>query len=196
MSDAPKHKQLVFSGMQPTNTLHLGNYLGALKNWVKIQDRMPCIYLRRRYARHHGGRRLRQARRTDGGHARSRGGLHRRGRRSQALHPVQPEPGAGARRTRLDLQLRGAAGLARPHDPVQGEIRQAQGTRLGRALHLSDADGRRHPGLQGDACAGGRGPEAASGTLPRHRAEVQQRFYGARFLSAAGAGDHRAGARG
>ena len=42
MSDA--HKQLVFSGMQPTNTLHLGNYLGALKNWVKLQDKMPCIY--------------------------------------------------------------------------------------------------------------------------------------------------------
>jgi tryptophanyl-tRNA synthetase len=42
MSDA--HKNLVFSGMQPTNTLHLGNYLGALKNWVKIQDQMPCLY--------------------------------------------------------------------------------------------------------------------------------------------------------
>lgn len=42
MSDA--HKPLVFSGMQPTNTLHLGNYLGALKNWVKLQDKMPCIY--------------------------------------------------------------------------------------------------------------------------------------------------------
>lgn len=42
MSDA--HKPLVFSGMQPTNTLHLGNYLGALKNWVKLQDQMPCIY--------------------------------------------------------------------------------------------------------------------------------------------------------
>jgi tryptophanyl-tRNA synthetase len=42
MSDA--HKQLVFSGMQPTNTLHLGNYLGALKNWVKLQDQMPCLY--------------------------------------------------------------------------------------------------------------------------------------------------------
>ena len=38
------HKNLVFSGMQPTNTLHLGNYLGALKNWVKMQDDMPCIY--------------------------------------------------------------------------------------------------------------------------------------------------------
>jgi tryptophanyl-tRNA synthetase len=30
--------------MQPTNTLHLGNYLGALKNWVRLQDEMPCIY--------------------------------------------------------------------------------------------------------------------------------------------------------
>jgi tryptophanyl-tRNA synthetase len=38
------HPHLVFSGMQPTNTLHLGNYLGALKNWVRLQDRMPCIY--------------------------------------------------------------------------------------------------------------------------------------------------------
>ena len=44
MTEAPTHKPLVFSGMQPTNTLHLGNYLGALKNWVKLQDRMPCIY--------------------------------------------------------------------------------------------------------------------------------------------------------
>jgi tryptophanyl-tRNA synthetase len=38
------HKPLVFSGMQPTNTLHLGNYLGALRNWVKMQEMMPCIY--------------------------------------------------------------------------------------------------------------------------------------------------------
>ncbi|HEY2445027.1 MAG TPA: tryptophan--tRNA ligase [Rhizomicrobium sp.] len=38
------HKPLAFSGMQPTNTLHLGNYLGALKNWVKIQHQMPCLY--------------------------------------------------------------------------------------------------------------------------------------------------------
>ncbi|MBV8799052.1 MAG: tryptophan--tRNA ligase [Alphaproteobacteria bacterium] len=38
------HPQLVFSGMQPTNVLHLGNYLGALKNWVKLQDEMPCLY--------------------------------------------------------------------------------------------------------------------------------------------------------
>ena len=30
--------------MQPTNTLHLGNYLGALKNWVRMQDEMPCLF--------------------------------------------------------------------------------------------------------------------------------------------------------
>ena len=38
------HPHLVLSGMQPTNTLHLGNYLGALKNWVRIQDQMQCLY--------------------------------------------------------------------------------------------------------------------------------------------------------
>jgi tryptophanyl-tRNA synthetase len=38
------HKQLVLSGMQPTNTLHLGNYLGALKNWVRMQNEMPCFF--------------------------------------------------------------------------------------------------------------------------------------------------------
>jgi tryptophanyl-tRNA synthetase len=38
------HKPLVLSGMQPTNTLHLGNYLGALKNWVPMQDKMSCLF--------------------------------------------------------------------------------------------------------------------------------------------------------
>src|ERR1700733_4217551 len=38
------HKPLVLSGMQPTNTLHLGNYLGALKNWVRLQAEMPCLF--------------------------------------------------------------------------------------------------------------------------------------------------------
>ena len=38
------HSPLVLSGMQPTNTLHLGNYLGALKNWVRMQNQMPCLF--------------------------------------------------------------------------------------------------------------------------------------------------------
>ena len=36
--------QRVFSGMQPTSTLHLGNYLGALTNWVAMQKTHECIY--------------------------------------------------------------------------------------------------------------------------------------------------------
>ena len=34
----------VFSGMQPTGDLHLGNYLGALKKFVDLQDKHECIY--------------------------------------------------------------------------------------------------------------------------------------------------------
>ena len=37
-------KKLVFSGVQPTGNLHLGNYLGALKNFVSLQNEMDCIY--------------------------------------------------------------------------------------------------------------------------------------------------------
>ena len=37
-------KKLVFSGVQPTGNLHLGNYLGAIKNFVKLQKSMECIY--------------------------------------------------------------------------------------------------------------------------------------------------------
>ena len=38
------HKELVFSGVQPTGNLHLGNYLGAIKNFVSLQKKMECIY--------------------------------------------------------------------------------------------------------------------------------------------------------
>ena len=37
-------KKLVFSGVQPTGNLHLGNYLGALKNFVYLQKKEDCIY--------------------------------------------------------------------------------------------------------------------------------------------------------
>jgi len=35
---------LVFSGMQPSGELHIGNWLGALKTWVELQDRYRCIF--------------------------------------------------------------------------------------------------------------------------------------------------------
>jgi tryptophanyl-tRNA synthetase len=34
----------VFSGMQPSGEIHLGNYLGALTNWVGMQERADCVY--------------------------------------------------------------------------------------------------------------------------------------------------------
>jgi tryptophanyl-tRNA synthetase len=37
-------KQRVFSGVQPTGNLHLGNYLGAIKKFVELQDHYDCIY--------------------------------------------------------------------------------------------------------------------------------------------------------
>ena len=36
--------ELVFSGVQPTGNLHLGNYLGAIKNWVELQKKKNCIF--------------------------------------------------------------------------------------------------------------------------------------------------------
>src|SRR5271166_3815166 len=37
-------KELVFSGVQPSGSLHLGNYLGAIVKFVELQDRYDCIY--------------------------------------------------------------------------------------------------------------------------------------------------------
>jgi tryptophanyl-tRNA synthetase len=34
----------IFSGIQPTGNLHLGNYLGAVKNWVRLQSDFDCIF--------------------------------------------------------------------------------------------------------------------------------------------------------
>src|SRR5260370_39257199 len=36
--------ELVFSGVQPTGNLHLGNYLGAIVKFVALQDPYSCIY--------------------------------------------------------------------------------------------------------------------------------------------------------
>ena len=37
-------KKRVFSGVQPTGNLHLGNYLGAIKNFVNLQKSFECVY--------------------------------------------------------------------------------------------------------------------------------------------------------
>lgn len=37
-------RQRVFSGVQPTGNLHIGNYIGAFRNWVAMQEDYDCIY--------------------------------------------------------------------------------------------------------------------------------------------------------
>ena len=37
-------KKTIFSGMQPSGYVTLGNYLGALRNWTKLQDEYNCLY--------------------------------------------------------------------------------------------------------------------------------------------------------
>ena len=36
--------QRIFSGVQPTGNMHIGGYLGAFRNWVKLQDDYDTIY--------------------------------------------------------------------------------------------------------------------------------------------------------
>jgi tryptophanyl-tRNA synthetase len=50
MSDTPdttparKRRPRVFSGIQPSGSMHLGNYLGAMRNWVAMQESHDCVY--------------------------------------------------------------------------------------------------------------------------------------------------------
>ena len=39
-----ENKKLIFSGIQPTGTFTLGNYIGAVRNWGPLQDEYNCIY--------------------------------------------------------------------------------------------------------------------------------------------------------
>ena len=40
-----KKKEIVMSGIRPTGFLHLGNYFGAIRNYVKMQDDFECYFM-------------------------------------------------------------------------------------------------------------------------------------------------------
>jgi len=44
MRPTPERRPRTFSGIQPSGTLHLGNYLGAIRNWVALQATHDCVY--------------------------------------------------------------------------------------------------------------------------------------------------------
>ena len=43
-SEAPERKKRIFSAIQPSGQMTLGNYLGAIRNWVEMQDEFDCVY--------------------------------------------------------------------------------------------------------------------------------------------------------
>ncbi len=113
-------KPLVFSGMQPTHTLHLGNYLGALTRWVEMQATHDCITA--------------WSICTPSPWRMIRSTLTRSIREVAAAYIaaalIRRAPSCSTRarsrpcRACLGVQLRGASGLAQPHDAVQGKGRQ------------------------------------------------------------------------
>lgn len=44
MSEQQTPKKVIFSGMQPTGIITIGNYFGALKNWVKLNEEYNCLF--------------------------------------------------------------------------------------------------------------------------------------------------------
>ena len=83
----------VFSGVQPTGNLHLGNYLGAIMRFVELQETHDCIYcvvdLHAITVPAGSG----AARRSSEQHPRGDRGLPRRRHRPEEVDRLQPEPG-------------------------------------------------------------------------------------------------------
>src|SRR6185312_835786 len=142
-------KELVFSGVQPTGNLHLGNYLGAIKRFAELQSKYQCLYcvvdLHAITVWQEPEELLKNIREVAAAY------IERH--RSEEEHHLQSEPGRRARGACLDFQLRRAPRLAQPHDAVQGQGRQGPRECVGRALCLSEPDGGGHSRLSRDACS-------------------------------------------
>lgn len=44
LAELPSRKPRLFSAVKPSGRLHLGNYLGAVRNWIALQDRYQCVF--------------------------------------------------------------------------------------------------------------------------------------------------------
>ena len=92
----------IFSGIQPSGELHIGNYLGAVKNWVALQQQLRLVLLHRGLPRDHRARTSRticaRARRD------MAVSLLAAGLDPERLHLFVQSHGAGTYRARVDLQ--------------------------------------------------------------------------------------------
>ncbi len=133
----------VLSGIQPDFGLHLGNYLGALRNWARDQDRVRELLLHRRSACAHAAPGARAAALAD---SRAGRAVHRLRPRPDALRDLRAIARSRPYAAVLDPRDADADGLARPDDPIQG-AEPGAGTRAHqhRRVHVPGAAGRRHP---------------------------------------------------
>ena len=163
----------IFSGIQPTGAIHLGNYLGAIRRWVKAQgetETLICIVdlhaitNRQDPAALRAGTREMAAALIASGIDPARTTLFK-----QSANPDHAQLAwvlnCIARVGWLDrmTQFKDKAG------------RDREGASVGLYAYPGAAGGR-HPGVSGDARAGRRGPEAAPGAGARHRRAVQPRL--------------------
>ena len=113
-------KKLIYSAIQPSGMLTLGNYLGALRNWVRLQEEYDCIYtVADLHAITPADRRLQKADFRDICSA------HRRGRRPRKKSAVYTVPRSGTQPAFLDSFMLYPVRRAVPYDPVQGQIGKA-----------------------------------------------------------------------
>ncbi len=168
----PEKKPIIFSGIQPSGTLTLGNYIGALRNFSKLQDDYDCIYS------------------IVDMHAITvrQNPADLRRRCMELCRSISP---AGSTPRRTSFSARAMCRSTRSFRGCSAAITQfGELSRMtqfkdkpakhadninGGPVHLPGADGGGYPALPVGPRAGRRGPEAARRALPRHRAALQRR---------------------
>ena len=178
MTASSTKRKRVLSGMRPTGKLHLGNYVGALQNWVRMQDQYECFFcvvdwhaLTTDYADTSKVKRIRSRSLLDWLAA----GLDPE--RSVIFHPVACSGACGVALAVFDDH---AAGLAGARADLQRTARQYQGQRSGdvRIPGISRAAGGGHSDLQGRLVPVGE-DQVAHVELTREIARRFNGFYGA-----------------
>ena len=98
--------QRILSGIQPSGIATLGNYLGAIRNWVALQDEHECLYC---VVDLHAITEWQDPQALTRQTREMAATLLACGIDPRQAHPVPAIGGAGACAAELDLQLRGAA---------------------------------------------------------------------------------------
>jgi Zn-dependent protease len=168
----------ILSGMRPTGRLHLGNFVGALENWVRLQDagwtnyHMVADWHMLTYGFEDTSNLASDT------HEMVVDWLAAGLDPARSVIFVQSAVKEHARAAPAALDA-GQQGAARAHPDPQGADPRPSSRRaddLVRASRLLGAAGGGHPALQGDARSGGRGPGAARRADPRAGPPIQLRL--------------------